>query len=513
MSSETLLDIDGVLRLGRYTVLICVTAEFLVLSQLSNMHYMVYAGAAPTIRSCGLQKFSSEMSLKDVCEQLNILQANETCKPDLEYDFMSLNVEFSYFCHDTRLVKNSISVQMFGVIIGSFLFGHVGDAYGRKPTMVFCLFGCALFGILSAFSNDLLTATIYRTAIGFCNSGQIAVLIVYMLEILPKKDRVWMTTLCSWSPNTMVLAVIAYYSANWRRLAITISFLTVPAILLCISVYESPRWLIHKGRIDEAHDILKKITHMNGRKDVTNDMIDEVIEREKEIFRKKVDVEKSRNIYHLFRDRKLIIYLAVLSFSFLSTSVINYGLLFNMEKLSGSIYANNIFLGFVRYIISIVSAAIDYTQKWFDRRLAHTLPLIFITIGFLVNFIIICLGGTVSFETIARTAVLLSFAVTGQIYIINAITSNELFPISLRSTCYSFLQVVSRVGVIIAPQLFLLAELWIAAPFLALVLFALVDLVLFLVFIPETKGRPLRDHLSVIAEHKDSELSRLTPRT
>lgn len=47
--------------------------------------------------------------------------------------------------------------------------------------------------------------------------------------------------------------------------------------------YESPRWLIQKGRIDEAHHVLKQITHWNGRNDVTNDMINEVIDAEKEV--------------------------------------------------------------------------------------------------------------------------------------------------------------------------------------------------------------------------------------
>lgn len=47
--------------------------------------------------------------------------------------------------------------------------------------------------------------------------------------------------------------------------------------------YESPRWLIQKGRIKEAHHALKQITRWNGRNDVTNDMIEEVIEAEKEV--------------------------------------------------------------------------------------------------------------------------------------------------------------------------------------------------------------------------------------
>lgn len=35
------------------------------------------------------------MSSKDICKQLDELKQNETCKPELQYDFKSMNVEVS----------------------------------------------------------------------------------------------------------------------------------------------------------------------------------------------------------------------------------------------------------------------------------------------------------------------------------------------------------------------------------------------------------------------------------
>ncbi|MCP9260835.1 hypothetical protein DINM_003983 [Dirofilaria immitis] len=345
MSSEKIYTIDGLIRLGNYTIFLCITAEFLVLSQLGNMFYMIYGGAAPTIKSCGPYKFDSEMSSSDICKQIDALDGNETCKPELQYDFESMNVE----------------------------------------TLLFCVTGCIILGFISASANNLLIATIYRTIIGLFNGGQIA--------NDTKKDRIWMTTLISFSPNIILFAIIAYYSQNWRQLAIIISFITTPAILLCILAYESPRWMIQKGRIEEAHHVLKRITYWNGRKDVTNDMINEVINVEKEILRKKRS-RKNYYIYHLFHTRQLTKYILVLSYSFLAASMINYGMLFSMEKLPGSIYINNIILGLIRYAVNIISSFTDYTQRWFGRRVAHTIPLTLTTIGFIIHFIIICLERT-----------------------------------------------------------------------------------------------------------------------
>ncbi|VDM11109.1 unnamed protein product [Wuchereria bancrofti] len=505
VSSEKLFTIDGLIRLGHYTIFLCITTEFLVLSQLGNMFYMVYAGAAPTIKSCGTYKFNSSMSSSDICKQIYTLNGNETCRSELEYDFKSMNVEFEYLCHNSKYVKHSISIQMIGAVIGSLIFGQLSDLCGRKPVLLFCVSGCIIFGFISSFSKDLLTATIYRTIIGLFNGGQIAAMFVYVVEMLPKKDRIWVTTLISFSPNVILLAMMAYYSQNWRQLAIVISFLTSPAILLCILSYESPRWLIQKGRINEAQHVLKQITRWNGRNVVTNDMIDEVIDAEREILREKRN-RKNYYIYHLFHTRQLTTYILVLSYSFLAASMINYGMLFSMEKLPGSIYTNNIMLGLIRYAVNVASVLTDYTQGWFGRRVAHTVPLALTSIGFIIHFIIICSGLSTELEIVSRIATLMAFAMMSQIYIITGMSGNELFPTPLRSMCFSFLQVVGRIGVVFAPQLFFLADFWIPAPFVALIMFALSDLVLYLIFIPETKDQPLPERLSTTTDSISSQL-------
>uniref|UniRef100_A0A158Q6X0 MFS domain-containing protein n=1 Tax=Elaeophora elaphi TaxID=1147741 RepID=A0A158Q6X0_9BILA len=502
ISSGKLLTIDGLIRLGHYTIFLCITTEFLVLSQLGNMFFMVYAGAAPTIKTCGSHKFGPTMSSSDICEQIYTLDGNETCKHELEYDFVSMNVEFEYICHNSKYVKHSISIQMLGAVIGSLIFGQISDLYGRKPTLLFCVSGCVLFGLISSFSKDLLTATIYRTIIGLFNGGQIATMFVYVVEMLPKRDRVWITTLISFSPNVILLAAMAYYSQNWRHLAIVISVATSPAILLCMFVtsslpinenlsYESPRWLVQRGRIEEAHHVLKQITRWNGRNDISSDMIDEVIDAEKLILREKRN-RKNYYIYHLFHTRQLTTYILVLSYSFLAASMINYGMLFSMEKLPGSIYTNNIMLGLIRYSVNIISSFTDYTQRWFGRRVAHTKQSLF-------DLLPLILGLGVELEIISRIATLMAFAMMSQVYIITGMSGNELFPTPLRSMCFSFLQVIGRIAVVFAPQLFFLADLWTPAPFVALILFALSDLVFYLIFIPETKDQPLPERLPTTA--------------
>lgn len=48
-------------------------------------------------------------------------------------------------------------------------------------------------------------------------------------------------------------------------------------------VYESPRWLIQQGRIDEALIILKAITRINGTNEISDQMINHVISNERQV--------------------------------------------------------------------------------------------------------------------------------------------------------------------------------------------------------------------------------------
>lgn len=100
--------------------------------------------------------------------------------------------------------------------------------------------------------------------------------------------------------------------------------------------------------------------------------------------------------------------------------------------------------------------------------------------------------------------------------------TTELFPTAIRNTAASFVQIANRTGwpffgsfslisffffifsfppppplsgVVLSPHLFYLAFLWPPLPFLLMFLLLSLNLLLYLCFIPETKGKPLADHM------------------
>ncbi|PIO76741.1 hypothetical protein TELCIR_01162 [Teladorsagia circumcincta] len=219
---------DDFVILGRYTMLVCLLTELAFLSQLSNTMYMVYAGSSPMIKGCGNVTFES---MEDACA--NIHQC-EGLPLELESQFYSVNEEWDIHCERRYLERRSTSLQMFGVMIGSLSSGQISSSFGRKKPMIICLAMTGLLSLATYFVNDLIQFTIIRFVLGIFTGGHSTVVMVYLLENIPKKSRMWINTIINYSPNVVILGIVAYFFQHWRSLALIISALHIPAVFLML---------------------------------------------------------------------------------------------------------------------------------------------------------------------------------------------------------------------------------------------------------------------------------------
>ena len=67
----------------------------------------------------------------------------------------------------------------------------------------------------------------------------------------------------AWAFGYALLPVLAYFIREWRKLQVTISAPLVINILFAFFFPESPRWLLAKGRVEEAEKVVKKIRKVN----------------------------------------------------------------------------------------------------------------------------------------------------------------------------------------------------------------------------------------------------------
>ncbi|KAK6036976.1 hypothetical protein COOONC_25519, partial [Cooperia oncophora] len=164
------------------------------------------------------------------------------------------------------MVKNSISVQMFSVLVGAVVSGQLSDRYGRKLVLIsYLFFGLGLFSLATMWSATFTQFNVIRAITGFFTGGVSPVLGVYLIENIPKDHRMWINTVVTWSPNFIIYPVIAYYCHDWRKLAFFSFVIAVITIINLLFLHESPRWLIQHGKIDKARQVLTNIRHFDGK--------------------------------------------------------------------------------------------------------------------------------------------------------------------------------------------------------------------------------------------------------
>jgi OCT family organic cation transporter-like MFS transporter 4/5 len=488
-------------KLGKYTVLVGFLCEMMILCQLGNQLFMMFTGATPRLLGCGDYDLS-HLDDKEACHQLSFIKASnlsDNCIPKFESQFDTVNMEWNYLCENAKDVKHSTSIQMIGVMIGSIVFGQFSDSYGRKKMMIIALFGCIVSMMATSFTNNLFTFTFARLIVNIFNGGSIAVMLVYCVENLPKKDRLWINNVVSWAPNYIIYAIVAYFSGDWRTLARVSSLLTIPPLLLLIFMSESAQFLAQKGKLDEAQEVIERMYKINGHKCDTV-LLKQTLNRERESFEAQQSAAKTYTFFHLFYTWKFATFTIVLAFGYFVTSVVNYGIVYNMEKVSGSIYINAILIGIIRYALNLTMAFLDYKFARIGRKLIHMGAWIEIVLACFATFIVHATQTEKQFHGLIRICSVSIVAVSAQLYITNGIVSGELFPTCVRNLSFSHCQFWTRVGVVLSPQLFLLNHVWGPLPYIAMGLLGIFDAILFQTTIPETKGRPLLESMPTADE-------------
>jgi MFS transporter, SP family, arabinose:H+ symporter len=155
---------------------------------------------------------------------------------------------------------------LWGTVIGAMLGGIPTNAYGRKNTLMVIGLLFLVSAVGAALTNDPWSFAAFRFIGGLGIGASTIAAPAYVSEIAPADFRGRLVAMYQLS---IVLGILAAFLSNyllrdlgtdaWRWMLGVGAFPAAIYLALIAFVPESPRWLVLKGRIEEAKRVLRLI--------------------------------------------------------------------------------------------------------------------------------------------------------------------------------------------------------------------------------------------------------------
>lgn len=169
---------------------------------------------------------------------------------------------------DDGAVETIVTATVYGELIGVLAGGFVINRFGRKPTIVMVACGYVVFCLLSALAISPAMLGITRLLLGIMIGVSLVAVPIFVAESVPARIRG--ATLVAYQVAAVVGIIIGYLAAlalsnlaesvGWR---VMLGLAALPALVLIpalLRLPETARYLVLKGRIEQARASLQRTT-------------------------------------------------------------------------------------------------------------------------------------------------------------------------------------------------------------------------------------------------------------
>ena len=167
----------------------------------------------------------------------------------------------------------TVSIALWGTVVGALLASIPGDRYGRRDSLRVMAILYLISALGCAFASNWYALIFFRFIGGLAIGGSSVLGPMYISEIAPAK---WRGRLVGFFQFNVVAGILLAYLSNylvglslqggpseWRwKLGIS----ALPAALFFLMLFgipRSPRWLARKGRMEDARRVLQSIGEEN----------------------------------------------------------------------------------------------------------------------------------------------------------------------------------------------------------------------------------------------------------
>jgi MFS transporter, SP family, xylose:H+ symportor len=181
------------------------------------------------------------------------------------------------FALDEFQLGFAVASALIGTIIGAFTAGAPAEKYGRTRVLFVLALLYIVSSIGSAIAGSLGVFVLFRLIGGLAIGGASVVSPLYIAEIAPAAQRGRLVAinqlnvvggiLLAYLSNYLIAQTVGGESA-WRWMLGVVAIPSVLFFVLLFFIPESPRWLMAKGRADEARAVLDRV----GAADVSREL-------------------------------------------------------------------------------------------------------------------------------------------------------------------------------------------------------------------------------------------------
>ncbi|KAM6989186.1 solute carrier family 22 member 13-like [Tautogolabrus adspersus] len=346
--------------------------------------------------------------------------------------------DFNLVCDKANLVEVIQAVFMTGVLIGSLIFGPFAESFGRKRANQIPVVIMFVFIIAAALSPNFYLYLAFQLIVGVGAGGYR----VNSTEWIGASKRSWgaCVTQLFGAVGQCMLAGLIYIMRDWR---VTQLITAAPLALTVVYIWfipESARWLLNRGRIEEAKQLIVKAAAINKRT-VPDYVLD------------KLDVKEVGNkggIQVLFKSPVLLKYFFIIALAWFATSLAALCLYFNMANFGLSIFLTQFLFGAIEIPAHTLNM---WLLEVFGRKKLFIATILFGGISCILLLAVPQQGydSAVTALVVIARFLLMWGATICNVYI------QELFPTSVRQTATGFGAIAARIGGLFAPLVNMLA--------------------------------------------------------
>lgn len=377
-----------------------------------------------------------------------------------------------------------------GIFIGGLLLGYLTDIIGRQVMYTVDLALIVIVSIWQMFVHSPLELCILRFIIGIAIGADYPIATSLLAEFAPKKHRGMMLGLLivTWYVGATAADVVGYLllgtgDSAWKWMLGSSAIPSLALVLMRLGTPESPRWLISKGRVEEARAVVKKVF---GPKADIDELLEERVEKTRFSKMFEPGYLKRTLFVGLFWMFQIVPMFAIYTFG---PQILDA---FHLGKGDISFIGEAVISFF--FLVGCVPAL--FLVNSMGRRPLIIWSFTFMTLGLLILGV---------FPNAPIWVIIGGFAVyaifSGGPNVLDWIYPNELFPTEIRASAVGVGTAISRIGAFIGTFIlpYSLDKIGIGPTMLIGAGLTLLGLIVSILWAPETKGMTLAE-TSIIGE-------------